>query len=140
MFNLSATKSSADEMSNNAVVKVNFSGHPYSNVMTESTLENISREDLVSYYESTFTPRESYIVIVGDINREDAERLVNKHFGSWGGESPYKKKYQSTSRNSGGNRVFFVDKPGAVQSVIYITFPVDMDISSPSAGVKNSIG
>ncbi|MDA9020473.1 insulinase family protein [bacterium] len=129
--NLSATKSSADEMANNAVVKVNFSGHPYSNVMTESTLENISREDLVSYYESTFTPRESYIVIVGDINREDAERLVNKHFGSWEGESPYKKKYQSTSRNSGGNRVFFVDKPGAVQSVIYITFPVDMDISSP---------
>jgi len=128
--NLSATKSSADEMANNAVVKVNFAGHPYSNVMTEASLANISRDDLIAYYQSTFTPQESYIVIVGDINRESAENLVNKHFGSWEGKKPYKKKYPSTNRNTGGNKVYFVDKPGAVQSVIYITFPVDMDLSS----------
>ena len=89
--NLSATKSSADEMANNAVVKVNFSGHPYSNVMTESSLENITRDDLLAYYQNTFTPQESYIVIVGDINRKDAERLVNKHFGSWEGKNPSRK-------------------------------------------------
>jgi len=45
-------------------------------------------------------------------------------------KNPYKKKYPSTNRNTGGNKVYFVDKPGAVQSVIYITFPVDMDLSS----------
>ncbi len=128
--NLSATKSSADEMANNAVVKVNFAGHPYSNVMTEASLANISREDLIAYYKNTFTPKESYIVIVGDINRESAEKLVNKHFGNWEGGTPFKKRYPSTNRNTGGNKVYFVDKPGAVQSVIYITFPVDMDLSS----------
>ena len=79
--NLSATKSSADEMANNAVVKVNFAGHPYSNVMTEASLANITRDDLVAYYKSTFTPKESYIVIVGDITRQSAEELVNKHVG-----------------------------------------------------------
>lgn len=129
--NLSATKSSADEMANNAVVKVNFAGHPYSNVMTEASLANITRDDLVAYYKSTFTPKESYIVIVGDITRQSAEELVNKHFGSWEGEAPFKKSYPSTNRNSGGNKVYFIDKPGAVQSVIYVTFPVDMDMSSP---------
>jgi hypothetical protein len=98
--------------------------------MTEASLANISREDLIAYYKNTFTPKESYIVIVGDINRESAEKLVNKHFGNWEGGTPFKKRYPSTNRNTGGNKVYFVDKPGAVQSVIYITFPVDMDLSS----------
>jgi hypothetical protein len=65
------------------------------------------------------------LVVVGDINRQQTEELVNKYFNSWNGGEVY-----VNPTNNGlygkGNRVVFVKKPGAVQSVVYVTFPVKM--------------
>jgi predicted Zn-dependent peptidase len=122
---LMSAKSDASTMARNAVVKVNFPNHPYSDVMTEATLNNISREDVVDYFKRNFTPKGSYLVVVGDINRQQTEELVNKYFNSWNGGEVY-----VNPTNNGlygkGNRVVFVKKPGAVQSVVYVTFPVKM--------------
>ena len=82
---LMSAKSDAGTMAQNAVVKVNFPNHPYSDVMTEATLNNITREDVVNYFKAYFTPKASYLVVVGDINRQQTEELVNKYFGSWSG-------------------------------------------------------
>jgi len=122
---LMSAKSDASTMARNAVVKVNFPNHPYSDVMTEATLNNISREDVVDYFKRNFTPKGSYLVVVGDINRQQTEELVNKYFNFWNGGEVY-----VNPTNNGlygkGNRVVFVKKPGAVQSVVYVTFPVKM--------------
>ncbi len=122
---LMSAKSDANTMARNAVVKVNFPNHPYSDVMTEATLNNISREDVVDYFKRNFTPKGSYLVVVGDINRQQTEELVKKYFNSWNGGEVY-----VNPTNNGlygkGNRVVFVKKPGAVQSVVYVTFPVKM--------------
>ena len=57
-------------MAQNATVKINFPNHPFSDVMSEETLNNISREDVVSFYTANFTPNGSYLVVVGDITLE----------------------------------------------------------------------
>jgi hypothetical protein len=64
-------------------------------------------------------------VIVGDINRSDAESMVESFFGAWKGDEMLKNKYTKPSKN-GGNRVIFVNKPGAVQSYIQVTFPMNI--------------
>jgi zinc protease len=79
----------------------------------------------VNYYKNMFTPVGSYLVIVGDINKDEAIKLVNTYFGSWKGvknnEAPL-----GTGNFNQGNRVIFVKKPGAVQSTISVSFPVKM--------------
>ena len=122
---LMAAKADAGTMAKNAEAKVNFPNHPYGGIMTETTLNNISRTDVESYFRSTFTPKGSYMVIVGDITAAQAKTMVEKYFGSWKGSDPYKQQAGKGNFNK-GNRVIFVKKPGAVQSVVYISFPMDI--------------
>lgn len=122
---LQSTKADAGEMASNATRAVNFPNHPLGEIMTEATLQNISREDLLAYYKSTFTPQGSYLVVVGDITRAETEALVQTYFASWQGGPVYQASLGKGQFDK-GNRVIFVKKPGAVQSVVYVTFPIDM--------------
>jgi predicted Zn-dependent peptidase len=130
---LMSAKSDAGTMAQNATVKINFPNHPFSDVMSEETLNNISREDLVSFYKANFTPTGSYLVVVGDITRQQTEAMVNAYFSKWTGGSVYIEQPNAGSYTK-GNRVVFVKKPGAVQSVVYITFPIEM-----KTGDKNQL-
>ena len=130
---LLGTKSDAGSMARHATVKINFPNHPFGDVMTEESLNNISREDIVSYYQANFTPNGSYLVVVGDITRPQVEEMVNKYFGSWTGGQVFTELPNSGSFTK-GNRVVFVKKPGAVQSVVYVTFPIDI-----RSGDKNQL-
>lgn len=120
---LLSTKSDPGTMASNAEVRVNFPNHPYGEVMTESTLKNITREDVVAYYQSTFTPKGSYLVIVGDITLDQAKKLVGHYFSTWKGGEAIKSETNDGQFNK-GNRVIFVKKAGAVQSVIQVSFPI----------------
>jgi zinc protease len=120
---LMSAKSDPSTMARNAEVKVNFPNHPFGSVMTEATLGNISRTDVEAYYRSTFTPKGSYLVIVGDITKEKATEVVNKYFGSWKGSDAYVNQAGEGQFNK-ENRVIFIKKPNAVQSVVYVSFPM----------------
>jgi predicted Zn-dependent peptidase len=122
---LQSTKADAGEMANNATRAVNFPNHPLGEIMTEATLQNISREDLIQYYKTTFTPQGSYLVVVGDITRAQTEALVARYFANWQGGPAYQTEL-GKGQFDRGNRVIFVKKPGAVQSVVYVTFPIDI--------------
>jgi zinc protease len=80
---LQSAKSAPGTMAQNAESKVNFPNHPYGEVMTETTLANITREDVVNYYKSTFTPKGSYLVIVGDITKAQATKLIEQYFSKY---------------------------------------------------------
>ena len=129
---LLSAKSSPDEMSDNAERKANFpNGHPYGEIMTEATLASINKADVESYFKKVFTPRGSYLVIVGDVNKAQATELVNKYFSSWRGGPVYKAELGEGQFNK-GNRVIFVKKAGAVQSKVTVTFPVKMKPGQPN--------
>lgn len=123
--NLLSAKSDAGTMAQNAVVKANFPNHPYSNVMTEASLNAIKREDVMNFYKANFTPKGAYMVVVGDITRAQTEELLNRYFASWTGAPAYVNPTNDGQFDK-GNRVIFVKKPGAVQSVVYVSFPVKM--------------
>ena len=125
LSSLQSTKADAGEMASNATRAVNFPNHPLGEIMTEATLQTISREDMLAYYKSTFTPKGSYLVVVGDISRAETEALVQTYFATWQGGPAYQAELGKGQFDK-GNRVIFVKKPGAVQSVVYVTFPIDI--------------
>lgn len=128
---LLAAKADAGTMMENARAVANFpANHPYSEVMTEESLANISRESVVQYFRETFTPKGAYLVVVGDITKADAQAAIDKYFGNWSGSAPYKEDLPEGIKNT-GNRVIFVNKAGAVQSVINVTFPLEITPAHP---------
>jgi predicted Zn-dependent peptidase len=122
--NLLTTKSDAGSMAKNAVSKLNFPKHPYGEIMTESTLNNITQEDIIASYKNIFKPNGGYLVVVGDINRKELEDLIAKYFLSWRTNGPIFTNPANDGVFPTGNRVVFIKKPGAVQSVVSITYPV----------------
>jgi len=124
------TKSDPSSMASNASSKVNFPNHPYGEVMTEETLNNLTLEDVKDYYTKTFIPDGSYLVVVGDVTEEETRTYVENYFSSWTSSNKVIRNENSSSTSSKGNKVFFIKKPGAVQSVIEISFPLDIGMGS----------
>lgn len=139
---LLSVKSSPESMGQNALMKTLFANHPYGEVMTEETLGRITREDVVDYYKRTFVPQGSYLVIVGDLTKEEARKIANDYFGSWNGNRTAIPTFMPIPDLKGGNRVIFVKKTGAVQSYIQVARPLNISIGHPdqlSLSVMNGI-
>lgn len=106
--------------------------HPYGEVTTEETLSKINLDQIKGYYNTYFKPNISYLVVVGDVTKEKAEQQAKKYFGKWAkGEVP--KADFGAPRPPEKTQVAFVHKPGAVQSVIAINYPVDLQPGAPDA-------
>ena len=130
---LASQKNDPSAMVSNVRSKVNFGeDHAYGDVVTEETLDNITLDDIKQHYDEYFKPNEAYLVIVGDVTQAEADEWVKKYFMRWQrGMDHEQKKWEIPSYE--GNNVFFIDKPGAVQSQISLTHTVDLTPGHPDA-------
>jgi predicted Zn-dependent peptidase len=139
---IASSKADPNAMASNVANVLNFGkDHPYGEIMTEATLERVTVADCKNYYDKYFKPNNAYLVVVGDITPETAKEKVNKYFGSWKKGNVQEIKYD-TPASPDGAKVAVVNKDGAVQSVIRITYPVEQSIASPdriASTVMNSI-
>ena len=99
--------------------------HPYGEMMTEITVENITMEDCKEYYNTYFKPNAAYMVVVGDIKAHEAKKKVQEYFGDWekGDVPTHEYAFPETAEEI---EVDFVNKTGAVQSVINITHAITL--------------
>lgn len=116
--------------------------HPYGEIQTEGTVQNIELETVKRYYEQHFSPDNAILVIVGDVTPEEAKMTATKYFGSWErAEERIVEDYPMPQAPSEPT-VAFVNKDGAVQSVIRVTYPVSLTPGSEdviAARLMNSI-
>jgi zinc protease len=135
---LSTVRTDASAMVNNvSTVLVYGEDHPYGEVTTEESVSNITRDMLVDYYTTYFRPNVAYMVIVGDIRKDEAVKLMEQYFGSWQPGDVPSHRYD-TPMPPGGNRVALADRTGAVQSVLSVTYPVVLKPGDPDA-IKVSV-
>ncbi|MEX2592107.1 MAG: pitrilysin family protein [Anditalea sp.] len=100
--------------------------HPYGENQTEKTTENITVEDIKSYYDTYFKPNISYLAIVGDIDEKEAEKLVNQSFANWEQEAVPTMEYDAPVLPT-EIKVGLVDRSASVQSVIKMSYPLEMN-------------
>lgn len=106
--------------------------HPYGEPMTEKTVENITLDGIRTFYETYYKPSVAYLILVGDMTLPETRTFAQKYFGSWAPGNVPSHTYPDPDPID-GVRVAFVDKPGAVQSVINITHPVYLKPGTPDA-------
>ncbi|WP_297338345.1 insulinase family protein [Algoriphagus sp.] len=101
--------------------------HPYGEVSTEETINNISIEDVKEYYQTYFKPNIAYLVIVGDMTKDEAEQVVGTYFSQWEkGEVP-SFDYPTPTRTN-ATKVGLVDRSSSVQTVINVSQPVSLKL------------
>lgn len=91
---------------------------PYARTEEYATLDNISREDVVSFYQKYFHPNNAILGIVGDFDSKKMRDLIQAKLGDWKKNPQLQVPAlpQVSQANSGG--IFFVNQPQLTQSYI----------------------
>lgn len=130
---LAQQKDDPDAISENVKSVLNFGkDHPYGELTTEESVSKITIEKCNAYYQTYFRPNVAYMAIVGDVTLAEVKPLIEKYFGSWQKADVASASY-SMPKAPEKTRVAVVNKAGAVQSVINVTYPVDLKLNSEDA-------
>jgi predicted Zn-dependent peptidase len=97
-----------------------YGQHPYGTVdTTPQAVKRVRRQDLVRWHREHFVGKNAFLVVAGAVDPDHVAETAQKILGAWRtgkravptyGEPP-----QPTDRN-----ILVVDRPGSVQSVIYM--------------------
>lgn len=123
---IESAKDSPDELSSRLFNRSLYGAdHPYGELETEASLDNISLEDCKEYYNTYWAPNITYITVVGDIKARKAKKLIKKHFGDWARKEVPKHEYDTPARPA-KNVVNFYNRNSSVQSVLSIGNTIDL--------------
>jgi zinc protease len=96
--------------------------HAYSNPLTGSGTETstmaMTRKDLTDFHKTWLQPNNLTLVIVGDITLEELLPKLEKNFSRWNNTATPPVKNIKDMAQAAKSRVFLIDKPGSVQSVL----------------------
>ncbi|MCD6333061.1 MAG: insulinase family protein [Bacteroidales bacterium] len=104
--------------------------HPYGEPVTEETIGQVTLDGVKSFYHTYFRPNVAYLIMIGDLTAGESRKLAQTYFSSWEQATVPSHAYPDPKPIS-GVRVAVVDKPGAVQSVVKITWPLKLKPGDP---------
>ncbi len=113
--------------------------HPYGEVVTEASLQQITPGQLHQWHAHAFQPVNAFLVMVGDIHPDEARTLAVDHFGAWkgAGTSAGDMAVLPVLHRANGpaveRHIHVVHRPGAEQSVLRMGFPLDLPPGHPQA-------
>lgn len=97
-------------------------GHAYSNPFTgsgtEESVTKITRDDLIKFHDTWYVPNNSVLVVVGDIKESELKTKLEKSLASWKSKTVPEKNIQKVPLPE-SQSVYIIDKPGALQSIIF---------------------
>jgi predicted Zn-dependent peptidase len=95
--------------------------HPFGAPLggTRESVERLGRQELVTFYQTRYTPANAFLVLAGDITAGRAYSIGDRLFSSWSGAAPAR----DAALESPVPRKFLihvVDRPGAPQSELRV--------------------
>lgn len=92
--------------------------HPYSKMQTEEGINSLTTSDLKSYFKNYIVPNNATMTVTGDVTAKEVKSMLEKHFADWKQGKKLDIKIPEVKPEPIG--VYFVSRPGAVQSSINI--------------------
>jgi zinc protease len=96
---------------------------------TADTVQSFTGSDLSAFYAAHYGPKNSALILSGDVTRADAEKLAQTYFGKWNAttaplvEIPAPPALEAT-------HIVIVDKPGAPQTAL-LAYGIGVPGNSP---------
>jgi len=98
------------------------SGHAYSGSYTgsgtEASISQLKTTDLQKFYNTWFAPNNAILVVVGDIDQQELKTVLETKLASWKTKTVPQKDIAAVELPAKPS-VYIVDKPGAIQSIIF---------------------
>lgn len=100
-----------------------FGDSPYGHNLggMPSTLQKITRADLVKFHAAHYRPADGVLVLAGDVKADAAFALAEAQFGAWkSGAAPAAMKTAAVAGRSSSPRVVVVDMPESGQAAVVV--------------------
>jgi len=96
------------------------SSHFYSSPVSgyEETVQSISLADIKAHYNKYFTPKSSSLVVVGNLSKQELEKLLIKYLGNWNGDENQFLPVHQTAEQA--KKIFILHKQDSVQTEIRV--------------------
>ncbi|MBL8268956.1 M16 family metallopeptidase [Steroidobacter sp.] len=103
-------------------------GHPYATGSTgsgtEASIQALQRADVQAFYRRWVRPDNATLLVVGDTTIQQITAALERQLGAWRAPSePLPVKTVAAVTGSRDARVFLIDRPGAMQSLIMAGSP-----------------
>lgn len=124
LSNLRVSYDDADYLASAVFERAVYGQHPYG-LPTEGTpisIQAITREDIVQFRDSYYTPGTALLAFSGDISPEAAFAAAEKYFGAWSTKATPPPAHTATSV-APGMHIIVVNKPDTVQTQIRVGKP-----------------
>lgn len=66
-----------------------FRDHPYFQPLRVDVLASITQEDIKQYYQQHYQPALSTLIVLGDIEQVELEKILNRYLGTWKNKTSY---------------------------------------------------
>ena len=93
---------------------------PYARTVEYETLTNISRSDVVNFYEQYFHPENIILGMVGDFAPNQMKALIEEAFGDWPSNSSATAIQVPSASQQQAGKIFFANQPQLTQSNILL--------------------
>ncbi|MEM9102952.1 MAG: pitrilysin family protein [Pseudomonadota bacterium] len=91
--------------------------HPYGGIETEKGLEDITINDIKQFHKNWFTPKNSTLVVVGDIDMATLKRQLNRSLKNWKTTSNVSKRFTNV-KPAASTQIYLFDRPDSEQTFI----------------------
>src|SRR5690625_2925739 len=99
--------------------------HPYGEFATKESVEGLELSDVENYYNNFISPKNAYLVVVGDIKANEVKELAEKYLSSWRKTTPPTEDLPAVPKVQ-YTQVDFIDMPNAVQSEVSVVNTVEL--------------
>lgn len=114
-FQLSDPNSMANRHFNALV----YGHHPYAIQPTVESVEAVTREDLVAFYEKNYVANNAVMFVVGDVKHKQVKKALKKYFGTWKTGTPDVVEFPEPPERTATN-ISLYHRPGSVQTNLYV--------------------
>ena len=98
-------------------------GHPYGRTVNEQSVQSITRDDIVNFAKSYFTPGHAVITVVGDVEPAAVQAMMDRVLAPWSAAGSMPSFDYPPVAPPKATTIYLVDKPGAAQSSFLIGLP-----------------
>jgi zinc protease len=87
---------------------------------TAASLTGLTRDDVVSWHKTMYSPKNTTLIIIGDLTAAAARQAAEAAAGSWNVPGPSLSPFTGKALPVQPTRVILVDRPGSVQSAVLV--------------------
>jgi zinc protease len=97
--------------------------HPFHVFATLESLQSITREDILRFYQQRYTPGNTILVLVGDFDPMQLRTQLNLHLGDWRGSDSIAQPLSPQVSLPIASQRIQVPLPGKSQAVTFMGYP-----------------